>query len=78
MSYDPPPAQRDWHATNNETDARFGTGHRPYPRRAGYHWHAGCACECDRGEDAITYQTWELAYDASHINLAAAEHGDPT
>ena len=74
----PIPAQRDWHATNNETDARYGTGHRPYPRRAGYHWHAGCACECSRGEDAITYLTWELAYDASRINLAAAEHGDPT
>ena len=78
MSYDPNPAQRDWHATNNETDARYGTGHRPYPRLIFGHWSAGCACLCDRADDGLQHATWDTAYDASCINLAAAEHGDPT
>lgn len=75
MSFPSPAQRRDWFASNDEAAGRYGTGHRPYPRRSGYHWHAGCACGCDRGTDGIWYQTWDEAYDASCLNLTTAEHG---
>ena len=71
----PNTAQRRGWTANSEDAGRYGNGHRPYPRLIGGHWFAGCACRCDRGEDGIQHPTWDLAYDASCVNLTAAEHG---